>query len=80
MPIGAAEVRIPKGVKGQKAPLVCRSPGATRKGEIRMRYVIAAMLVCLLAACGSPPPQTGCTTPYECEIQQYQNMGRGSSY
>jgi len=71
-------VYIPKVVKRQKAsPGV---PGATRKGGFRMRYVIAAMLACLLTACGSPPPRPSCTTPYQCEIEQYQNMGRGGSY
>ncbi|MBS1177026.1 MAG: hypothetical protein H6R06_1438 [Proteobacteria bacterium] len=38
-----------------------------------MRYVIAAMLACLLVACGTPEPVRGatCSTKYECEIEAY---------
>ena len=38
-----------------------------------MRYVIAVMLACLLAACTSPATIKGpsCTTTYECEVVGY---------
>jgi hypothetical protein len=39
-----------------------------------MRYVIAAMVACVLVACsGLPPaPANTCSTKYECEIEMYQ--------
>ena len=47
-----------------------------------MRHVIAAMLACLLTACASLPPsgRQSCKTPYQREIEVYQNMGPGGSY
>ena len=38
-----------------------------------MRYVIPAMLACLLVACTSPATIRGpsCTTAYQCEIEGY---------
>ena len=38
-----------------------------------LRYVIPAMLACLLVACASPPPSGGpsCTTAYQCEVEGY---------
>ena len=40
---------------------------------MRLRYVIATMVVCLLVACSGLPsaPSRTCTTPYECEIEAY---------
>jgi hypothetical protein len=49
--------------------IVCR-------GEVRMRYLIAAMLAWLLAACGSVPHPisgSGCSTKSQCEIEAYMN-------
>jgi hypothetical protein len=42
-----------------------------------MRYVIASMVVCLLAACSGIPsaPALGCTTAYQCEVQGYARVG-----
>jgi hypothetical protein len=44
------------------------------EGRNRMRYIIAAMVACLLVACsGLPPaPANTCSTKYECEIEMYQ--------
>ena len=52
---------------------MCPPVLATRKGGIRMRYVIAAMLACLLVVCTSPATMKGpsCTTAYECEVEGY---------
>jgi hypothetical protein len=38
-----------------------------------MRYVIAAMLACLLVACGTAQPVRGatCSTKQKCEIERY---------
>ena len=38
-----------------------------------MRYVIGAMVVCMLVACTSPATIRGpsCTTAYQCEIEGY---------
>jgi hypothetical protein len=49
--------------------------GAHPKGRIRMRYVIPAMLACLLVGCGSVPPSSGsgCSTKSQCEIEAYMN-------
>jgi len=39
-----------------------------------MRYLIVAMLACLLVACGTQEPVRGatCSTQQECEIEMYQ--------
>jgi hypothetical protein len=44
---------------------------------MQMRFVTAAAMVCLLAACSGMPPAPGpaCASAYECQIRAYAKAG-----
>jgi len=65
-----------RGIRTQSQPYTIF--GVTQENP--MRYVIAATVACMLAACATPPPSQGrgCSTRHECEVQAYERAGGGA--